>query len=87
MYICIYIYYIYLFRYAFIYMVGRYKVLFHFEAFVHESIIILLHPLTCIARTIAIHLHVYCAIYPPPPTYLLYAIHRTILGMEISCKG
>ena len=42
---------------------------------------------TCIARTNAILLHVYCAIYDALPTPLLYAIHHTILIMAISCKG
>jgi len=36
-------------------------------------------PPTCIARVIAILLHVYCAIYEAPLTPLLYAIHNTIL--------
>ena len=31
-----------------------YKILFYFEAFVHESMILLLPPPTCTARTIAI---------------------------------
>jgi len=64
-----------------------YKILFYFEAFVHESIIRLLPPPTCIAHTIAILLHIYCAIYDALPTPLLYAIHHTILVMAISCKG
>jgi len=54
---------------------------------VHESIILPLPPPTCNARTIAMLLHVYCAIYDAPPTPLLYAIHHTILAMAISCKG
>jgi len=66
---------------------GLYKILFYFEAFVHESIILLLPTPTCIARTIAMLLHVYCAIYEAPPTHLLYAMHTTILVMAISCKG
>jgi len=72
--------------------------LFDFEAFVYESIVHLLLPPTCIAHTIAIRLHVYCAIYdapPPDPPFvchtiynipLLYAIHYTILIMAISCQ-
>jgi len=44
-------------------------------------------PPTCIARTIAILLHVHCAIYDALPTPLVYAIHHTILPMAISCKG
>jgi len=66
--------------------VGLYKILFYCEAFVHKSIIRLLPPSTCIARTIAILLHVYSAVYDAPPTPLLYAIHHTVLAMAISCK-
>jgi len=54
---------------------------------VHESIILLLLPPACIARTNAILLHVYCAIYDAPPTPLMYAIHHTLLLLAISCKG
>jgi len=46
-----------------------------------------LPPPTCTAYPIAILLHDYCAIYAPPSTLSLYAIHHTILGMAISCKG
>jgi len=48
---------------------------------------LLLPPTICIARTIAIRLHDYCAIYYAPPTPLLYAIHHTILVKARSCKG
>jgi len=41
---------------------------------VPKSIISLLHPPTCTARTIAILLHFYCVIYDAPPTPLLYAL-------------
>jgi len=58
---------------------------FYSEAFVHESIIRVLPPPTCIARTIAILLQVDRAIYDAPPTPLFYAIHHTILVMTISC--
>jgi len=53
---------------------GLYEVLVHFEAYAHESTILLLPPPTCITRTIAILVHVYCAIYDAPSTPLLYAI-------------
>jgi len=66
---------------------GLYKTLFHFEAVMWESIVLLLPPPTCTARTNAILLHVYCARYDAPPTPPLYAIHYTILVMAISCKG
>jgi len=42
------------------------KILFDFEAFVHESIIRALPPPSCIARTIAILSHDYCAIHDAP---------------------
>jgi len=67
--------------------IGRYKIFFHVEAFVHESVIAFSPPTTCIAHTIAVLLHDYCAIYDTPPTPLVYAIHHTILVMAISCKG
>jgi len=69
--------------------VGLYKTLFYFEACVHDSAVLLLPLPTCIARTIAIRLHVYCAIiYDAPPPPLLYAIHHTILViMAISYKS
>ena len=60
--------------------VGLYKILFYFEAFVHELIIRALPPPTCIARTIAILSHDYCAIYDPPHTPLLCAIHHYNIG-------
>ena len=63
-----------------------YKILFYFEAFVHESIM-LLSPPTCTARTIEILLHVYCAIYARPLTPPFFARHPRILVMAISCKG
>jgi len=68
-------------------LLDLYKILFYFEAFVHKSIILLLPTATCIARTIAMPLHVYCAIYEAPPTPHLYAMHNTILVMAILCKG
>ena len=56
-----------------------YKILFHFETLLWESIIFLLPPpLTCKAHPIAIRLHDHCAIYAPPPTTPLcmpYTIH------------
>jgi len=63
-----------------------YKILFHFKA-VLWSPSSFDHPPTCNAYHIAILLHAHCAIYAPPPTLPLYAIHHTILAMTISCKG
>jgi len=42
---------------------------------------------TCIAHTIAIPLHDFCAIYDPSPAVLSNAIHHTILVTAISCNG
>jgi len=65
-----------------------YKMLVDLEAFVHESIILLLPPSTCISQTFAMPLHCYCAIYDLPPRIpLCCAIHYTILIMTISSKG
>ena len=44
-------------------------------------------PPTRIAHTIALLLHDYCAIYEPPPTPRLHAIHHKMLVIAISCKG
>jgi len=55
-----------------------YKITLDFEAFVHESSILSLPLPTCSARTIAIRLHVYCAIYDTPPIPLVYVTHHTI---------
>jgi len=67
--------------------IGLAKIVFSFEALVRESIIGSLPPPTCDVRTIAMLLHVYCAIYDASPTPLLYVIHHTLLVMAISCKG
>jgi len=83
-YICLYIYvYIYIKESGFVIegvndaqisQVGLYKIVLYFLAVVHESIILLFTPPTCIARTIAIFLHTYCAIYdaPPPPSFVCH---------------
>ena len=57
---------------------GLYKILVYLEAFVHESIILLSPTSTCIARTIAMLLHVYCAIYdaPPDPPFVCQPQHH-----------
>jgi len=43
-------------------VLSLYKICVHFQAVVHESIILLFPPTTCIAHTTAILLHGYCAI-------------------------
>jgi len=68
-------------------LLGLYKILLYFEAFEHDSIILLSPPPTCIGPTIATRVHDYCAIYDALPTPLLYAIHHTTLVIAISCKG
>jgi len=57
------------------------------RGFVHESIIRVLPAPTCIARTITVLLHVYCAIYDAPPTPRLHAIQHTLLTMAIPFKA
>ena len=65
-----------------------YKRVFYFTALLWESIILVLPPpTTCKAYPTALLLHDCCAIYDPPSTPLLYAIHHTILAMTILCKG
>jgi len=44
-------------------------------------------PPISVAHTTALLLHDFFAIYDPPQTLPLYAIHHTILVMTISCKG
>jgi len=65
-----------------------YKILFHFEALLWESIMLALPPPppTCNASPIAIQLHDHCVIYAPhrPPLCMPYT---TLLVMAILCKG
>jgi len=68
-------------------LISLYKIVFHFEALLWKSIILVLPPSTCIAHTNAMVLHDYCAVYALPPTSRVYAIHHTILVITISCKG
>jgi len=44
-------------------------------------------PPICNAYPFSILLHDLCTIYAPPPTPPLYAIHHSLLGMAILCKG
>jgi len=57
------------------------------QRFYERAIQHLIPPHTCNAHTVAIVLHDYCARYASPLTLLLYAIHRTIMAMAISCEG
>jgi len=54
---------------------------------VYESIVLTFVRLACVAHTVVILLHDYWAIYDPPSTSFVYAIHHTILVITISCKG
>jgi len=67
--------------------IGLYEIVFYLEAFVHESISFLMPLPTCIARTIAILSHVYCAIHdaPPDPPFVCHAPYHFLTA--ISCKG
>ena len=63
--------------------IGLYKILFYFEAYVHESMIFF-------ANTTfiwALHHTHYCAIYCCPSTPRYCNIYRTLLSKTISCKG
>jgi len=53
----------------------------------HERILLFLPLPVCIATTIAILLHDYCAIHDHLPTPLSYAMNHTKLILAISCKG
>jgi len=66
-------------------LVSFYKILFYFEAFVYESIILSLPPPTCIARTIAMLSHVYRAIHDAPPNPIhLYVVFVCCMPGTIS---
>jgi len=59
--------------------VGLYNNCVYCTDFVHERIIPFLPLPICIAYTIAILLHGYCAIYDPPPTILLlFSVSRAV---------
>jgi len=55
-------------------VVGLYKIIFYYEAFVHESNILVFPPPTCIGHTVAILLHDFGAVYEPPSD-LPFACH------------
>jgi len=61
---------------------GFYKIFVYIKAFVHERIIPFLPLPICIAHTIAILLHGYCAIYDPPPSYpfVCYTPYKSGIG-------
>jgi len=67
--------------------VSLYKIWLHFKALLWESILRPLPPPTCNTYPGAIVLDARCAIYAPPPTLPVYAIHHTISVMAILCKG
>jgi len=57
---------------------GLHKIFFYYESFMHESIILSFPQPTCIAHTVAVLLHGYCAICAPPqpPFCMLYTIQN-----------
>ena len=65
-----------------------YKILFHFKAFLWAFIILFLPPphLQRLPYCNAIT-RLHCNIRPPPTPPPLYAIHHTLLVMEILCEG
>jgi len=67
--------------------VGLYAIFFYFYSFLHESIVLSFSRRACIAHTVATLLHGSWAIYDPPSTSVLYAIHHITLVITISCKG
>ena len=61
---------------------------FHFQAFMHKSIIHALPSPTCIAHNSAMMVHVCCAIHDPPrppPPCVYYTLYN--IGNAISCKS
>jgi len=66
---------------------GLYKIFCHLEAFVHESILLVLPTPTCVAQTIAILLHDCCAVYNTPRPPCVCDTPCTILVITISWKG
>jgi len=67
---------------------GLYKIFVYIKAFVHERIIPFLPLPICIAHTIAILLHGYCAIYDPPqpPSCMPYTIHNWFWQYPVKAK-
>jgi len=66
---------------------GRYKILFYFEAFLHERVVLLLPlhlhcPHDCMTITRLMR-----NIRPPPPISLLYAIHHTYWQLRYRVKA
>jgi len=68
-------------------IIGVYKILFHFEAWVDESILFYCPPPSPALPTLLHHFCTTIAQHPPSPTPMLYAIYHTILVMAISRKG
>jgi len=53
----------------------------------NETNLVSFLPPICIAHTVAVLLHDFRAVYDPPSTSLVCAIHHTILVITVSCKG
>ena len=63
------------------------KEAFHFEVFLHESMILFITPPPLALSTIAIRLQYYCVMYDPPPDPPFVCHTPYNLAMAISCKG
>jgi len=57
------------------------------SSIVHESVVLSFFRPAWIVHIVAILMHDYRAVYDPPSTSLVYAMHHTILVITISCKG
>ena len=67
--------------------VSLYKILFHFNAFLWESIILLLLPPPAKPTLWQYYCTTIAQYTLLPPTLSFYAIHHTIFVIAISCKG
>ena len=86
----------YIYVYVYIYIargfacrvwLGLDQIFFHVLGFCARINPPFMPPPACIAHMVAILWQYYCAIFDPPPTPRVYAIHHTILCIAISCKG
>ena len=67
--------------------VGLYKIFVHFQAGVHESVILYPPPPPALPTRLQYNCTTLARYTPCPFTPLVYAIHYIILVMAISCKG
>jgi len=67
--------------------IGLYKIFVHSIAGMYSAIIMSLPPPSAFLTLLQYFCTTNVEDTPPHPTPLMYAIHRTILAMAISCKG